>query len=65
MRLFFVALLQSENEVKKQDQSGILAQKFSQCGNLLAGNFCDAHSSPESHAVSSTAFITAAENVQN
>src|SRR5437588_480973 len=49
---------------QKQDQSGILAQKFSSCGNLLTGIFRDVHSSLESFAVSSTASITAAQNVQ-
>jgi hypothetical protein len=35
---FFVAL-QNFNEAQQQDQSGILAQIFLSCGNLLAGIF--------------------------
>lgn len=36
---FCCAAAKFQDEVKKQDQSGILAQKFFFCGNLLGWNF--------------------------
>jgi hypothetical protein len=54
-----------QKEIRKQDQSGILAQIFLLCGKLRLEFSANDYSEPECGALSSAAMVTAAGAVQD